>query len=123
MRRIFFLLTLGLYAWSATEMHEWVRMPQVLSHLLEHHSDFGHHDGDGTQHDHGALPASEHDHSPFDDGCGHEFCACGASALIATRPQVLLVAAVGAVLSVENTAVGTYIDSYSGSKWNPPRIA
>ena len=44
MRTLLFTFTLVLYGFSAMDMHEWVRVPQVFVHLLEHHSAFGHHD-------------------------------------------------------------------------------
>ena len=35
MRRLLFLFTLALYAWSAMELHEWVRVPETLVHLVQ----------------------------------------------------------------------------------------
>lgn len=120
MRRALFLFTLVLYAWSATEMHEWVRVPQVVTHLLEHHSDFGHHDPAGPGHHHDDVPDHEHDHSPFDDGCHDEFCACSSPVLIATVPQLALTVPDQA-LELAPVYRESDIISFSGSKWNPPR--
>ena len=120
MPRALVLLTRVLYAWSATEMHEWVRVPQVVAHLLEHHSDFGHHDPDGPGHHHDDVPDQEHDHSPFDDGCHNEFCACSGMAVVLTAPQPALQVPTAAMqLAPEYSE--TDFASFSGSKWNPPK--
>lgn len=120
MRRILFLLTLALYAWSATEMHEWVRVPKVVLHLLEHHSDFGHHDEEGEGGHHDELPGEEHDHSPFDEGCSDEFCACSGIALVPLRHNIRLVLS-RASIELSPAEETLHFVSFSGSKWNPPR--
>jgi hypothetical protein len=117
MRTLLFTFTLVLYGFSATDMHEWVRVPQVFVHLLEHHSAFGHHDAEHSQDD-----AHDGDHDPFDDGCHEVFCAC-TGALFLPLEQ-------GVVLSVrsEGFALGSIwitrqLEGFSGSAWNPPKQA
>ncbi|MFT3886043.1 MAG: hypothetical protein QM724_11610 [Flavobacteriales bacterium] len=118
MRRLLFLLTLALYGFSALEIHEWVKVPEVLVHLAVHHSDLGHHDGPKDHHEH----EGDGDHNPFNDGCPETFCACHAPALIATRPAVLLtLVAPATTLASDDPEVR--VVSFSGSKWNPPRLA
>ena len=121
MRRALFALTLFIYGFSATEMHEWLRVPQVLAHILEHHSDLGHHDEDGEGHQHADLPPGEHDHTPFDDGCTDAFCACSGAAFVPTGQQIrlLFVATVRELRPHEKQA---HAASFSGSKWNPPKL-
>ncbi|MBS1580831.1 MAG: hypothetical protein JST66_01390 [Bacteroidetes bacterium] len=118
MRRALFLLTLGLYAWSALELHEWVRLPEVVIHFVEHHSDFGHHDdaahtGQSEEHQHG--------HEPMSKDCRDHFCACNVPALIATRPQLIVTDLRGPLMTLEAFQESGDIASFSGSKWNPPR--
>ncbi len=120
MRRVLFLFTLALYAWSAMEMHEWVRVPQVVLHILEHHSDFGHHDDDSEGHQHADLPPGEHDHTPFDDGCSDVFCACSGIALASTHSSLHLVLS-RATIALSPAEETLHFVSFSGSKWNPPR--
>lgn len=120
MRRALFLLTLVLYAWSAMEMHEWVRVPQVVNHILVHHSDFGHHDPDGPGHHHKDVPDQEHSHTPFNDGCHDAFCVSGGMPLIATLPKYSLVPP-SMALELMPVYTESGITSFSGSKWNPPK--
>lgn len=120
MRRILFLLTLSLYAWSVLEMHEWMHVPTVVVHLLEHHSDLGHHDEGGAHHTHADLPADEHDHSPFDEGCADELCACGGVAVIPMRQTVRL-SAPSAAVELAGAEVLASLATYQGAKWNPPK--
>jgi hypothetical protein len=120
MRHLLFLLTLALYGSSAMELHEWVRVPQVVMHLLEHHSDLGHHDEEGAGHHTDELPGEAHDHSPFDEGCAHEFCACGGLALLPMRSVMAWMPPMSGS-ELRTAEVEAYIASYSGSKWNPPK--
>lgn len=126
MQRLLFLLTLALFSWSALEMHEWVRVPKVIAHIVEHHSDLGHQDdAEGhcadepladRDHEH------DHDHSPFAGGCHGDACAAGAlvglpiqyaTAITVPAPGVLLI----------GTDVEARLASFSGSKWNPPKFS
>jgi hypothetical protein len=116
MRRALFLLTIALYGATVMELHEWARVPQVLVHLLEHHSDFGHHHDTPAEHGH-----ADHDgHSPF----GHDRNeTCGAASLVslAMDPQGLyLIMPAGIALTLPSE-LATSLSDYSGSKWNPPK--
>lgn len=118
MRALLFLLTLGLYSWSALDLHEWVHMPEVVVHFVEHHSDLGHHDdaahaGQSEEHQHG--------HGPFDTDCHEHFCACSATPLIATRVQLTVTDITGRPQTLEALEAQAHLISFSGSKWNPPR--
>ncbi len=115
MRRLFFLLTLGLYGFGAMDLHEWAHVPQSILHWVQHHTDMGHHDEEtGHHHD-------EHgDHDPF--GCD-EHGTCTAFALVgmvmephALRLDVPEAAQVRAVTVDEGA-----LSAFSGSKWNPPK--
>ncbi len=127
MRRILFLLTLALFSWSALEMHEWVRVPEVLAHMLEHHSDLGHHDdGDGHCADEPATERGhahdhDHDHSPFAGGCHGDACSTGAVVL----PVQYFASIPMPSPSVQQVGgeVEAYVASFQGSKWNPPKHA
>jgi hypothetical protein len=116
MRRLIFIVTLALYGFSAMDMHEWVRVPQVALHFLEHHSDLGHHDGRDT--DHHDQP---NDHTPFDGGCTEVFCACGGvvALLPAYSMPCLLLVPFTAMLGtgVQPMASG----AFTGNVWNPPK--
>lgn len=115
--RLAFALVLTLYALSATEMHDWVRIPDVVVHMLEHHSELGHTDApDHHDDEHG------HDHDPFADCCANEFCACGGAAFITTLPQFSFSAPLNALV-LTPVYIESNIDAFSGSKWNPPRLA
>lgn len=115
MRRLFFLLTLGLYGFSAMDLHEWAHVPQSVMHWVEHHTDMGHHDEEtGHHHD-------EHgDHDPF--GCDeHGTCTAFAFVGMVMEPQALRLdvpaAAQEQPVAVEQGA----LSAFSGSKWNPPK--
>lgn len=118
MRRALFLLTLALYGFSAMDLHEWVRVPQVVVHLLEHHSDFGHHDSeDATDHHDGP-----NDHHPFGGDCHEIFCACSGAAFVPMHQHVEI--PIGTTyVSLGTAPVDDLIEAYSGSKWNPPKRA
>ncbi|HMC97807.1 MAG TPA: hypothetical protein VKG92_09145 [Flavobacteriales bacterium] len=116
MRRLLFLLVLGLYGFSAMDLHEWVRVPQVLVHLLEHHSDLGHHDkGDTDHHD---RPG---DHNPFGRGCHEVFCACNGVVAINSdaRPQVFSLLPLTTTLGVAEKSIAS--GAFTGGVWNPPK--
>lgn len=116
MRRLLFLLTLALYGFSAMDLHEWAHVPQAIVHLLEHHSDFGHHDSEDAPDHHGGSG----DHHPFGGDCHEVFCACGGAAFVPMHQRVVL--AVGtSFLSLGAAPVHELIEAYSGSKWNPPK--
>jgi hypothetical protein len=117
MRRLLFVLTLAVYGFSAMDLHEWVRVPQVVLHLLEHHSDLGHHDEEGSQHgDHG-----DHDHSPFDEDCHGEFCACsGLLALCSTEGSALIsLLPLTTTLGAQELPMAS--GAFTGGVWNPPK--
>lgn len=118
MRQLLFLLTTALYGFNAMELHEWAHVPQVVGHLLEHHSDLGHH------HD---VPA-EHGHSDDADGhnpFGHDHNeACGASSVISLPldPYTisLIVPTSTSLLAPPHLAIA--LSAFTGSKWNPPKF-
>ena len=116
MRRLLFLLTMALYGFAAMDLHEWARVPQVLVHLLEHHSDFGHHDDEASAHGHG----DEEGHNPFN---GHTDEACGAMTLLSVAADDTEM--VMTVPSMERALVPTADEdalmAHTGSKWNPPK--
>ncbi len=120
MRRALFMLTLVLYAWGTMEMHEWVRVPHVVAHILVHHSFLGHHDPDFPGHHHTDVPDQEHSHSPFNDGCHDDFCVCGGMALIATFPKLTIQLPRHALKQFFHYPESD-ICSFSGTKWNPPK--
>lgn len=115
MRRLLFILTLGVYGFSAMELHEWAHIPATVVHWLEHHTDLGHHDEDlGHHHD-------EHgDHSPF--GCDeHGTCTAFGFVGLMMEPQIATIH-----LPVVERPVAVPFDegalaAFSGSKWNPPK--
>ncbi len=127
MRRMFFLLALGLFSWSALEMHEWVRVPEVLAHMLEHHSDLGHQDhANGhcaneplATHDH--THDHDHDHSPFAGGCHGDACAVGMVTLPMYYAVSIIIPAAGS--QVIGSDIEARLASFSGSKWNPPKFS
>ena len=117
MRTVLFSLVLALYGFSAMELHEWVRVPQAVLHVLEHHSDFGHHDKQVNGHE-------EHDgdHNPFDDGCDELLCACATPAFFPERPtEFVLLNPAAQVLACPGVPV--VLSAFSGNIWNPPKRA
>jgi hypothetical protein len=117
MHRWLLILTLALYGFTALDLHEWVRVPEVVLHLLEHHSDLGHHHDAPAQHDH---EDSGH-HDPF--GHAHHE-ACGAGSLVslpgeASTPALIISASARALLPAEAPMA---LSAFSGSKWNPPKL-
>jgi len=117
MRTVLFSLVLALYGFSALELHEWVRVPQAVLHILEHHSDLGHHDEQANGHD-----GHDSDHNPFDDGCNEVLCACASPAFLPERPAqfVLLSSAVQTLACLE---LPVMLSAFSGNIWNPPKQA
>lgn len=117
MSRFLFAITLALYGFSAMELHEWVRVPQVVLHLLEHHSDLGHHDKDGSHHGHDG----QHDHSPFDKDCHGEFCACsGMVALtVEQRASAIVHVPLTTILGLAELPIAS--GTFTGGVWNPPK--
>ena len=114
MRAILFSLVLALYGFSAFELHEWVRVPQAVLHVLEHHSDLGHHDKDVNGH--------EGDHNPFDDGCDEFLCACASPAFLpALAVDLVLLENSGQVLACPEQPL--LVSVFSGNIWNPPKRA
>ena len=118
MRRLVFLLTLALYGFSAMELHEWVRVPQVLVHLLEHHSDFGHHHDDPVEHGHD----EEQGHSPFGHD-HHEACPTATLVSLPTGAQVFTLFLPASVSALGSSEMVTALSDFSGSKWNPPKLS
>lgn len=117
MHRFLFLVTLALYGFSAMDLHEWTQVPRVIVHLLEHHSDLGHHDEVvNGQHEH------DGDHDPFDDGCHEEFCACGGPAFLPMHQRVSIVRS-DVAMTLIGPAINARLNSYSGKVWNPPKQA
>ena len=122
MRRLLFLLTLALYGFSALELHEWARVPQVVMHFLEQHTSEEYHTLCHADHGSGGTQqAGEHDHTPFDEDCHGEFCAC--SGMVALPPvatahllsSALLTTTIGATFSPMTPG------AFSGNVWNPPK--
>ncbi len=117
MRRCLFLLTLALYGFSAMDLHEWARVPQVVLHLLEHHSDLGHHDEEGSDHGHDA----DHDHTPFDEDCHGEFCACIGLVALPTDGRPLLISIVPLKTTLGMAELPIASGAFTGGVWNPPK--
>ncbi len=116
MRRLLFLLTLAVYGFSAMDMHEWVRVPQVVVHLLEHHSDLGHHDEDtGSHHD------SDGHQDPFSEDCHGEFCACGGLVAVVPVPAVHLLSLTPLSVTFDAAFLPMAPCAFSGNVWNPPK--
>lgn len=116
MRQLLFALTLAVYGFSAMDLHEWVHVPQVVAHLLEHHSDLGHHDEDtGTHHD----PAGHQD--PFSKDCHGEFCACGGFAAIVPGPVGQLVTLAPLATPMGGLLLTSAPSAFTGNVWNPPK--
>ena len=117
MRRLLFLLTLALYGFSAMDMHEWVRVPQVVLHLLEHHSDLGHHDNESGEHqDH------DGDHSPFGTDCHGEFCACSGMIALLTDQRSLHISLVPITTTLGAAELPIASGAFTGGVWNPPKV-
>ena len=116
MRRYLFLLTLALYGFSAMDLHEWVRVPQVVLHLLEHHSDLGHHDENGA--DHGDT---EHDHTPFDEDCHGEFCACSGMIALPSDQRAWVVSLIPLTTTLGVAELPIASGAFTGGVWNPPK--
>lgn len=120
MRRLLFLLTLALYGFSATDMHEWLHVPQVVMHFLEQHTSEDFHDlfhnehTDDQQHD-------EHDHDPFSEDCHGEFCAC--SGLVALSPvnRSLLISLQPLTTKVGAQFLNVAPSGFTGNVWIPPK--
>ncbi len=118
MRSALFLLTLAFYGFSATDMQEWVRVPQVLVHLLEHHSDLGHHHDAPEEHGH----SDEEGHDPFSP---EQHGTCGVSSLVCLPcdADVITLTAPTSARSLGRMEMATALSAFSGSKWNPPKQA
>lgn len=98
------------------DMHEWVRVPQVLVHLLEHHSDLGHHDEDTGEH-HG----HESDHDPFAEDCHGEFCACSGMVALTPASSGHLLSSAMLTTTVGASTCPLALNAFSGNVWNPPK--
>lgn len=119
--RYLFALTLALYGFSAMELHEWVRVPQVVMHFLEEHTSEEFHDLFHSEHGTGEADHQEHDHTPFDEDCHGELCAC--SGLVALAP---INASFRISVEPLTTMVGRALlpmapSAFSGNVWNPPK--
>lgn len=117
MRRLLFLLTLALYGFSAMELHEWARVPQVVLHLLEHHSDLGHHDEEGSDHGH----EGDHDHTPFGSDCHGEFCACSGMIALGSDDASPLISLVPLTTTLGGIELPIASGAFTGGVWNPPK--
>lgn len=117
MRRLVFLITLALYGFSAMELHEWARVPQVVMHLLEHHSDLGHHDAAGSGHDHD----SDHEHTPFGEDCHGELCACSGLVALPTDDSGLVTSLVPLTTTLGVAQLPIASGAFTGGVWNPPK--
>ncbi len=119
-KHLLFLLTLAVYGFSATDMHEWLHVPQVAVHFLEQHTGEEFHDLFHDEHT-GAPAHDEHAHDPFSADCHGEFCAC--SGLVALSP---VTAAFRISLAPLTTTVGAHVlnvapCAFAGNVWNPPK--
>lgn len=121
MRSLLFIITLLSYGFSATEMHEWARVPQVVLHLLEHHSDLGHHDEEGTHDDHHTDHDTDHDHMPFDEDCHGEFCACSGLIALSHDNRSLLISLVPLTTTLGVAELPIASGAFTGGVWNPPK--
>lgn len=118
MRRLLFALTLAIYGFSALDLHEWARVPQVLLHLLEHHSGLAHHDEDGSEHGH----ERDHGHSPFGKDCHGEFCACSGMIALAQGEGSAMISLVPLTTRLGVAALPIASGAFTGGVWNPPKL-
>ena len=116
MRSLIFMFTLVLYGYSAMDLQGWVRVPQVVLHLLEHHSDFGHHDKQVNGHD-----EHEGDHDPFSNDGHDQFCSSnGTLALLPGKYAYCL--SVAPLTGTLGTTRSVFPESaFSGTVGNPPK--
>jgi hypothetical protein len=121
MRSWLLLLTLSFYGFDAMDLHEWVRVPQVILHILEHHSDLGHHDHADLGHQHEDIPAEDHDHSPFQEH-GDALCAHASAAAELPSAQLAAIFPSSRTELIRGRVPEAHLASYSGSKWNPPKL-
>ncbi|MBK7752048.1 MAG: hypothetical protein IPI41_05365 [Flavobacteriales bacterium] len=117
MRRLLFLLALSLYGSSAMELHEWARVPQVVMHLLEHHSDLGHHDPAGSAHGHD----SDHDHTPFGEDPHGELCACSGMIALSSEHGSSVISLVPLTTTLGVVELPIASGAFTGGVWNPPK--
>ena len=118
MRILFSALILMVYGSGAMDLHEWVRVPQVVLHLLEHHSDFGHHHDNAAEHGH----EDSDGHNPFGHE-QHEACATTSLVSLPAEPQVFLLVVPASVSALGSSEMVTALSDFSGSKWNPPKLS
>ena len=121
MRRLLFALTLAVYGFSAMELHEWVRVPQVVLHFLEQHTSEEYHDLFHDEHVAGEKGHEEHDHTPFDEDCHGEFCACSGMVALSSEPRSLVITLIPlkTTLGVAELPIAT--GAFTGGVWNPPK--
>ncbi|MBK9760539.1 MAG: hypothetical protein IPO90_11355 [Flavobacteriales bacterium] len=117
MRRLLFLLTLALYGFSAMDLHEWAHVPKVVMHVLEHHSSLGHEDAEGSAHGHD----DDHDHSPFEEDCHGEFCACSGLLAISVDQRAAVINLVPLTTLLGAAELPIASGAFTGGVWNPPK--
>ncbi|MBL7953085.1 MAG: hypothetical protein JNM62_15355 [Flavobacteriales bacterium] len=118
MRRLLFAFLLGSYAFGVMDLHSWAHVPRVLLHLLEHHSDLGHHHSGALEHGHAD---DEDDHDPFVPH-QHEACTTLSVASLHQQPGGLTAPIPWRARRVVPYYEDNALSAFSGSKWNPPRL-
>lgn len=120
MRRFLFVITLGLYAFSALELHEWLHVPQVVVHFLEEHTSETFHDLFHEDHT-VAHEHDEHDHDPFDEDCHGEFCACSGFVALSPVHDRLRISPVPFATEMGGDVLNVAPCGFAGNVWNPPK--
>lgn len=122
MRRLLFIFTLALYGYSALELHEWVRVPQVAMHFLEQHTSEEFHALFHAEHGTaGAEEGGDHDHTPFEEDCHGAFCACGGPIALPPNSSGLLLSTAPLAVAVGTWCSPLALNAFSGNVWNPPK--
>lgn len=121
MRRLLFALTLAVYGFSAMELHEWVRVPQVVLHFLEQHTSEEFHDLFHGEHTGTVSTHDEHDHDPFDEDCPGEFCACSGMIAVVPANCSFRISVASLTSLVGATPSPMALNAFTGNVWNPPK--
>lgn len=119
--RYLFALTLLVYGSSAMELHEWARVPQVVMHFLEEHTSEEFHDLFHSEHGTGEADHQDHDHTPFDEDCHGEFCACSGLIALSHDNRSLLISLVPLTTTLGVAELPIASGAFTGGVWNPPK--
>lgn len=111
-----FAFTLVLYTFGVLDLHVWCHVPQTVAHWLEHHADFASNETHTDEHAH------EHgDHEPFaEEGHG----SCTAYLFLGNLQEDSGAHAHDSSARRIGRAQWSFVplSTYSGSKWNPPKL-